>query len=74
MKKYTWSFNRSDEVWNHDTFDTIEECIKNAIEECGYDVYVYSDEPDKIYIGECRPKFCQITNIKEYSLEDGSDE
>lgn len=38
MKKYTWSFNRSDEVWNHDTFDTIEECIKNAIEECGYDV------------------------------------
>lgn len=48
MKKYSWSFNKNDELWNQDTFDTVEECIENAKKN-----EVYSGET--IAVGECIP-------------------
>jgi hypothetical protein len=46
-EKYTWNENWSDEIWNHDRFDTIEECVKDAVEN-------YGKKPgDKIVIGIC---------------------
>jgi predicted urease superfamily metal-dependent hydrolase len=30
--KYSWSENQSDEIWYHDRFDTIEECIRDAVD------------------------------------------
>lgn len=36
MGKYTWSSNESDELWQHDCFDTVDECIKDAKENYGY--------------------------------------
>ena len=32
-KKYTWSDNQTDEIWYNDRFNTIEECVKDAIEQ-----------------------------------------
>lgn len=36
MKKYTWNESEKDELWHHDCFDTVEECIKDAKENYGY--------------------------------------
>lgn len=38
MKKYTWSKSATDELWQHDCFDTVEECIKDAKENYGYEI------------------------------------
>lgn len=35
MKKYTWNKDREQEVWMHDIFDTVEECMEDA-KEHGY--------------------------------------
>lgn len=43
-KLYTWNFDR-DEEWNNETFETIEECIKDAKNDCDY-------HGQTIYIGE----------------------
>jgi hypothetical protein len=32
LKKFTWSYNENDELWQHDDFDTKEECILDAKE------------------------------------------
>lgn len=32
MKKYTWNYSEHDELWSHDDFDTIEDCIADAKE------------------------------------------
>ena len=29
-QKYTWSNNKTDEIWNNDKFDTIEECVEDT--------------------------------------------
>ena len=31
LKKYSWSLDKDDEIWNNGTFDTIEECINDAV-------------------------------------------
>ena len=36
MNRYTWNYNETDELWLHDIFDTIEDCILDAKE--NYDV------------------------------------
>ena len=30
-KQYTWTDNINDEIWRGATFDSIEECVKDAI-------------------------------------------
>lgn len=46
MKKYTWNYSENDELWQHDDFDTIEDCIADAKDN-------YSMKPgDTIAIGE----------------------
>ena len=37
MEKYTWN-ESDDELWQHDCFDTVEECIKDAKENYDYKV------------------------------------
>ncbi|MDE7426043.1 MAG: hypothetical protein K2N51_20490 [Lachnospiraceae bacterium] len=32
-RKYTWSDNQTDEIWYNDRFNTIEECVKDAIKQ-----------------------------------------
>lgn len=45
--KYSWSENQSDKIWHHDRFDTIEECIRDAVEH-------YKKKPgDQIAVGIC---------------------
>lgn len=44
---YTWMENDNCDIWNRGEFDTIEECIGEALD-CGF-------EPgDTIYVGECQ--------------------
>jgi hypothetical protein len=44
--KYTWTENQDDEIWYNDRFDSIEECIKDAIGQ--------GKKPgDKIAVGIC---------------------
>lgn len=47
-KEYTWEFVRDKEEWDHDVFESIEECVmdyqKNFKEDKAQDV---------IYVGEC---------------------
>lgn len=40
MNRYTWSYNENDELWQHDIFDNIDDCILDAKENYG----VESDE------------------------------
>lgn len=47
--KYTWEFDESEEYWQNGTFDTIEECIRDA-KECMKDNY--TGKHDVIYVGE----------------------
>ena len=47
MKKYIWNEINDDSFWQHDLFDTIEECINDA-------KYNYLIK-DFIYIGEVEP-------------------
>jgi hypothetical protein len=45
--KYSWSKNQSDEIWYHERFDTIEECIRDAVDN-------YGKKPgDQIAVGIC---------------------
>lgn len=48
MKKYSWSFNRYDEVWSNGSYDTVGECIAAAIGENINNDNLY----EMIYIGE----------------------
>lgn len=32
-KEYTWSDNQTDEIWYNDRFDSVEDCIKDAIKQ-----------------------------------------
>ena len=44
---YTWMENDNCDIWNRGEFETIKECIDEALD-CGY-------EPgDTIYVGECQ--------------------
>lgn len=49
MNKYIWNENENDEYWYHDQFETIEECIEDAI--VNYDLR----PGDVIYVGETYP-------------------
>lgn len=47
MNKFTWTFN-PDELWQNDTYDTVEECLNEARRNPYY-------EGQNIYIGEVTP-------------------
>ena len=44
---YTWMDYPNAEIWNHDCFETIEECIQDAKDN-------YKIDSDMIYVGECK--------------------
>lgn len=45
-KEYSWTENQTDDIWYHGKFDSVEECIKDAIG-CG------KKPGEKIVIGIC---------------------
>lgn len=46
---YTWMEYPNVEMWNKDTFETIEECVEDAKK------HYFVESGDVIYIGECKP-------------------
>ena len=46
--KYTWEQYRDADIWMHDEFDSVEECIEDARNN-------YEIDDGTIYIGECEP-------------------
>lgn len=46
MKNYTWEYSQEEEIWRHDTFDTIEECVADAKENYGL-------SNGSVFVGEC---------------------
>jgi len=67
--EYTWTERQDDEIWRHDRFDTIEDCIKDARES--------GIEPgDKIAIGICQdyvPKV-DVDTLLEAASQDAYEE
>lgn len=57
MKKYTWNFNEDAEIWDNGMHDTIEECIRNAMQEVEETDWAEEeqDPPVTVFIGECDP-------------------
>jgi len=45
MNKYTWESSENAELWQHDLFDTVQDCIADAVENYEFNV------GDVIYIG-----------------------
>jgi hypothetical protein len=46
-EKYSWTENKWDDMWYHGRFDTVEECVRDAVEN-------YGKEPgDQIVVGIC---------------------
>ena len=43
---YTWMEYEDADIWNHDRFNTIEDCVADAKEN-------YLGDKDRIYVGEC---------------------
>lgn len=62
MAKYTWEHSENEEFWNHDLFDTVEECLQDAKE--NYNVEV----GDVIAIGEVVPY--EVSVFAGHVLED----
>lgn len=47
IKKYSWTFDKRDNIWTSSTHDTIEECIEEAKKLAGMDI-----DNQVIYVGE----------------------
>ena len=47
-KEYTWETSNDKEIWEHDVFDTMEECIRDYFEN-----YAQEHPQETIFIGEC---------------------
>lgn len=65
-KQYTWEYDKNQTVWNNGTFDSIEECIADAIA-CGY------KQGDEITIGEIKDGYivnAYTTKIKRLFIEE----
>lgn len=77
FKEYAWNFNKDAEVWRNDTFDTIEECIKDArriiSEEAHYTIDY--EAPSVVYIGEVIPfvPTADCTDILDRMADDAFD-
>ena len=57
MDKYCWDFDEDAEFWNNGTFDTVEECIEDAIQYITKAMDDSDDYPKAVYIG----------NVKEFA-------
>jgi hypothetical protein len=47
-KEYTWETSKDKEIWEHDTFETVEECIQNYLKN-----YAGESTQEVIFVGEC---------------------
>lgn len=72
-KEYTWSYSENDELWQHDTFDSIEDCIADAKENYG----IGAD--DTIAVGIVEPYVVSVDaetileNLEENAYEECGD-
>lgn len=76
MKKYSWNFDKDEEIWDNDTFDTIEECIEAARNDIKSDIHHRGWKPTFIYIGMNEPfiPYVSAENILEGIEQDAYDE
>lgn len=47
-KEYTWETSRHKEIWEHDTFETVEDCVKDYLEN-----YAEENPQEVIFVGQC---------------------
>lgn len=47
-KEYTWETSEDKELWQHDTFETVEDCVEDYLEN-----YAGESPQDVIFVGEC---------------------
>lgn len=72
-KLYTWSYSENDELWQHDIFDSIEDCIADAKE--NYNI----NSEDTIAVGKVEPYVVSVDaetileNIEENAYEECGD-
>lgn len=69
LEKYTWESSENAELWEHDIFETIEECIADAKENYDY------KKGETVYVGEtvqfsiCVDAERVLENLEEESYE-----
>lgn len=54
MNKYAWDFDIDSEFWNNGTFDSVEECIEDAIQYLTTAIDDSDEYPKLVYIGNVR--------------------
>lgn len=73
IKKYSWTFDKREDIWTSDTFDTVMECVENAKK------HIDTDEHGKkyssIFVGEnilFEPYVdaCEVLELIECNAED----
>ena len=68
-KEYSWTENQTDEIWHHEKFASVEECIKDAIS--------YGKKPgEKIAVGICEDyvPYLNVDNLLDQVSEDAYEE
>ncbi|HCT63879.1 MAG TPA: hypothetical protein DIC60_01140 [Lachnospiraceae bacterium] len=48
--EYTWAVSENTEIWRHDVFDTVEDCVQDYLEN-----YAGEDLEESIFVGEVKP-------------------
>lgn len=68
-KEYSWTENKTDDIWYHGKFDSVEACIKDAIN-CG------KKSGEKIVIGICEDYVPQLSadNLLDLVSEEAYEE
>lgn len=76
MGKYSWDFDKDAEFWNNGTFDTVEECIEDAIQFLKTEIEDSDEYPTVVYIGENREFVPEVDglNILEHLEEQASEQ
>lgn len=76
MKKYSWNFNRDDELWYNGSEDSIEDCIEAAKQVVTDEDYQTDEPPQKVYIGENIPYIpaVDVESILEHLQEQAYDQ
>lgn len=67
MEKYSWDFNKNAEIWYNETYDTVDDCIADAVETAKED----GEDYDTVYVGENIP---YIPSIDAESILDALQE
>ena len=64
MGKYSWDFDGDAEFWNNGTFDTVDECIEDAIQFLTKEIADSEEYPTVVYIGENREFVPEVDGLQ----------